>query len=55
MPGGVIKIKFCSSKHSGTQSITHHIPLWSQRVLDVIISEKFRPKKTPPAKGTPGG
>ena len=25
MPGGVIKIKFHSSKHSGTQSITHHV------------------------------
>lgn len=52
MPGGVIKIKFHSSKHSSTQSITHRIHMWSRSVLYVVITEIVRPhlQKAPPVE-----
>lgn len=53
LPGGVIKIKFHSSKHSGTQSI---ISICGHGEFFMWISQKYSDlRKTPPAKSTPGG
>lgn len=53
MPGGVIKIKFHSSKHSGTQSIT---TICGQGKFFMWLSQKYSDlRKTPTAKHTPVG